>query len=76
MSTPSPLGAAPGGGVQDCLRMCAQCMVTATVAVGTATGVRAWAAARRPRWLTAPRLTRLTGGLLALALVAAGVSIG
>jgi hypothetical protein len=51
-------------------------MATATVAVGTASGLRAWAAARRPDWLTDVRLRRLTAGLLALALVAAGVGFG
>lgn len=56
--------------------MCAQCMVTATAAVGTASGLRAWAAARSPAWLTPARLRRLTVALLAMAVTVAGVSVG
>ena len=48
--------------------MCAQCMVTATAAMGTATGLRAWLATRA--WLSPSALRRVTMVLLALAVVA------
>jgi hypothetical protein len=53
--------------------MCAQCMATAATATAAATGVRAWAAAARPSWLTPGRLRVLTAVLLAIAVTAAGV---
>jgi hypothetical protein len=56
--------------------MCAQCMATAAVAVGAASGLRAWLAARQPAWLTARRLRAATIGLLAVALIAAGIGVG
>lgn len=55
--------------------MCAQCMATATIAAGTATGLRAWAAARRPAWLSEGRLRALTATLLTLAVAVAGVGL-
>jgi hypothetical protein len=54
--------------------MCMQCMATATVAVGSASGIRAWVAAHQPRWMTPPRLKLLTAGLLLVALLASGVT--
>jgi hypothetical protein len=57
-------------------RMCAQCMATAATATAAATGVRAWAAARSPAWLTAGRLQALTVVLIAIAVVAAAVGSG
>lgn len=56
--------------------MCAQCMATAATATAAATGVRAWAAARSPEWLTARRLRALTIALFAIALTAAAVGSG
>jgi hypothetical protein len=56
--------------------MCAQCMATAATATAAATGVRAWAAARSPAWLTAGRLQALTVVLIAIAVVAAAVGSG
>jgi hypothetical protein len=56
--------------------MCAQCMATAATATAAATGVRAWAAARGPAWLTAGRLRVLTVVLIAIAVVAAAVGLG
>jgi|Tabmets5t2r1_1033131.scaffolds.fasta_scaffold23758_2 hypothetical protein len=56
--------------------MCAQCMATAATATAAATGVRAWAAARSPAWLTERRLRGLTVVLLAIAVVAAGIGAG
>jgi hypothetical protein len=56
--------------------MCAQCMATAATATAAATGVRAWAAARNPRWLTERRLKALTVALLSIAVLAAGVWAG
>ena len=53
--------------------MCAQCMATAATATAAATGVRAWAAARSPAWLTPRRLRALTLTLLTLAGLAAAV---
>jgi hypothetical protein len=53
--------------------MCAQCMATAATATAAATGVRAWAAARSPAWLTERRLKGLTVALLTIAVVAAGI---
>lgn len=40
-----------------------------------ATGLRAWAAAKRPSWLTDGRLKALSGGLIAVAIVFASVSV-
>lgn len=47
----------------------------ATVAAG-ATGLRAWLAAARFRWMTPVRLKRLTTGLLAVAVIIASVGLG
>jgi hypothetical protein len=64
-------------GVAAILRpMCAQCMATAATATAAATGVRAWAAARSPAWLTASRLRALTVVLIAIAVVAAALGSG
>jgi hypothetical protein len=51
-------------------------MTTAATATAAATGVRAWAAAQSPEWLTPGRLRALTIGLLALAVTAAGIGAG
>jgi hypothetical protein len=51
-------------------------MATAATATAAATGVRAWAAARSPAWLTARRLKLLTIALIALAVTAAAVGSG
>ena len=40
--------------------MCAQCMATATAAVGGASGLRAWLAAKGFQFLTPRRLRLLT----------------
>lgn len=56
--------------------MCAQCMATAATATAAATGMRAWAAARSPAWLTAGRLKALTIALIALAVTAAAIGSG
>jgi hypothetical protein len=56
--------------------MCAQCMATAATATAAATGVRAWAAARSPAWLTPGRLRALTVTLIALAVTAAAIGSG
>lgn len=53
--------------------MCAQCMAAAATTAAAATGIRAWLAARRPDWLTPARLRRLSAGLLAAAVVGAGL---
>jgi hypothetical protein len=56
-------------------RMCAQCWATAATAATGATGLRAWAAARRPGWLTPPRLKRLSAALLVLAVCASSLRV-
>jgi hypothetical protein len=56
--------------------MCVQCAATAAVAVGSASGVRAWLRTHAGDWLTAPRLRAITIGLLALAVIVSGVGIG
>lgn len=53
--------------------MCAQCMAAAATTAAAATGIRAWLAARRPDWLGARRLRRISAGLLAGAVVGAGL---
>jgi hypothetical protein len=50
--------------------MCVQCMMGATTAVGTASGLRSWLATRHWAWLTPQRLHRITVGLVVAALVA------
>jgi hypothetical protein len=55
--------------------MCMQCLATAATVGTAATGLRAWLAARRPRWLT-PRLLRLaTGVLLVAGVLASGLRV-
>ena len=49
--------------------------MTAGTAVGGAAGLRAWAGAKQPRWLSASRLRALTVALLAAAIVIAGVRV-
>jgi hypothetical protein len=51
-------------------------MATAATATAAATGIRAWAAARGPAWLTAGRLRALTIALLTTAVVVAAVGAG
>jgi hypothetical protein len=46
-------------------------MATAATATAAATGIRAWAAARAPAWLTPRRLRALTAALLTVAVVVA-----
>jgi hypothetical protein len=58
------------------VRMCAQCMATAATATAAASGVRAWAAARSPDWLTEGRLRALTIALIAIAVTAAAIGAG
>lgn len=55
--------------------MCMQCMTTVVVSATAATGIRAWLNAKRPGWLTAVRMRRLTVALLGLAVLAATVQI-
>ncbi|MDX6581499.1 MAG: hypothetical protein QOI10_683 [Solirubrobacterales bacterium] len=53
-----------------------QCAATATVAVGSASGIRAWLRLHAGSWLTPVRLRAITIGLLTLAVVASGVGLG
>jgi hypothetical protein len=50
--------------------MCVQCMMGASAAVGSASGLRSWLATRNWAWLTPQRLHRITMGLVLTALVA------
>jgi hypothetical protein len=56
--------------------MCAQCMATAAAAVGGATGLRAWLAAKGFQWLSATVLRRVTIALGVGAVLIAGVLSG
>jgi hypothetical protein len=51
-------------------------MATAMSAGAAATGLRAWLAARRPRWMTVRRLRIATAAILAIAVLAAGTQMG
>ena len=55
--------------------MCAQCWTAAATAATGATGLRAYAAGRRPRWLTEARLKALSISLIAVAIFLATVRI-
>jgi hypothetical protein len=55
--------------------MCVQCWATAATAATGAAGVRSYAAARQPRWLTPQRLRLLTIALLSIAVLIAGVRL-
>jgi len=50
--------------------MCMQCMMGASAAVGSASGIRSWLGTRHWAWLTPARLHRITLGMVAVALVA------
>jgi hypothetical protein len=54
--------------------MCMQCAATAAVAVGSASGIRAWLRARADRWATPPRMRALTAGLVVMAVLVAGLA--
>jgi hypothetical protein len=56
--------------------MCMQCVATASVTVGAASGVRAWLRAKGGSWLTPARMRAITIALLTLAVLAAGIGIG
>jgi hypothetical protein len=56
--------------------MCIQCAATATVAVGSASGIRAWLRMHGGSWLTPARMKAVTIVLLTLAVVASGVGLG
>jgi hypothetical protein len=50
--------------------MCVQCMMAASAAVGSASGLRSWLATRQWASLTPQRLHRITVALIAAALIA------
>jgi hypothetical protein len=50
--------------------MCMQCMMGASAAVGSASGLRSWLATRQWAWLTPQRLHRITVAMVAAVLVA------
>jgi len=51
-------------------------MVAAATAATAATGLRAWLALRRPRWLTPARMRRASAALIAVAMSAAATLSG
>jgi hypothetical protein len=53
--------------------MCMQCAATAAVAVGSASGIRAWIRARG-EWATPARMRALTAGLVVVAVLVAGLA--
>lgn len=55
--------------------MCMQCMASAMAAGAAATGMRAWLAARSPRWLTPRRLKGATAAILTVGVLAAGLQV-
>ena len=55
--------------------MCMQCAATAAVAVGSASGIRAWLQAHGGAWLTQARMRAITIVLLAVAVAVSGVGL-
>lgn len=55
--------------------MCMQCMAGASVAVGSASGMRAWLAMRGWAWLTPKVMRRITIGLMSAAVLASSVLV-
>lgn len=53
-----------------------QCAATAAVAVGSASGIRAWVRSYQPSWLGEGRMRALTVALIVLAVLAAGTISG
>lgn len=56
--------------------MCMQCAATAAVAVGSASGIRAWLRTRATAWMTPRRMRGATVGLLGLAVIVSGFGLG
>lgn len=56
--------------------MCMQCVAGAATAIGTASGFRAWVAVRFRDRLGPARMRVLSGGLLLVAVLAAGIGFG
>jgi len=52
--------------------MCIQCMASAMTAGAAATGMRAFVASHKPRWMTARRLKLTTCALLAIGVLVSG----
>jgi hypothetical protein len=55
--------------------MCMQCVATASVTVGAASGIRAWVQAKAGDRLTPARMRAITVGLLTLAVLGAGIGL-
>jgi hypothetical protein len=53
-----------------------QCAATAAVAVGSASGIRAWLRGHGGAWLTPARMRAITVGLLTAAVVVSAVGFG
>jgi hypothetical protein len=53
--------------------MCMQCAAGAATALGSAAGIRAWLAYRKPVWFTGRRAGAITAGLLLAGVLAAGL---
>lgn len=56
--------------------MCMQCMGAAVTMVGSATGIRAFVAARQPSWMTPARLKFTTAVLMGGAVIGSGINVG
>jgi hypothetical protein len=56
--------------------MCMQCLATASVTVGTASGVRAWVKLKAGDRLTPGRMRAITIALLTVGVLAAGIGLG
>jgi hypothetical protein len=55
--------------------MCVQCMIGASAAVASATGIRAWLAHRGFSWLTPRRMRFATAFLLVAAVLGSSVGL-
>lgn len=53
--------------------MCMQCAVGAAAVVGGASGFRAWVAGQSRAWMTPGRLRALTGSLVVVSVLVAGL---
>jgi hypothetical protein len=56
--------------------VCMQCAATAAVAVGSASGIRAWLRGHGGAWLTPGRMRAITVGLLVAAVLVSAVGFG
>jgi hypothetical protein len=64
-----------GGGAILIAVVCVQCVGTAVTVGAGATGLRAFVAARQPRWLTPARLRLATAILITAGILAVGIRV-